>query len=138
MAPKFSEIPPLFKADRRTVLIFEPKDGKIIVSYANWGENKVALKRSRKSNGKAACDLARARGRVAVPPGQQDASANVPSMLIRAGPLRFAAAGSSIRAPRSGCADRHGQLGSPPMRLRGWELRADVEGRGRPWNRCSN
>ena len=43
MAPKFSEIPPLFKADRRTVLAFEPKDGKIIVSYANWGENKVAL-----------------------------------------------------------------------------------------------
>ena len=43
MAPKFSEIPPLFKADRRTVLAFEPKDGKIIVNYANWGENTVAL-----------------------------------------------------------------------------------------------
>ena len=25
------------------MLAFEPKDGKIIVSYANWGENKVAL-----------------------------------------------------------------------------------------------
>ena len=36
MAPKFSEIPPLFKADRRKVLAFEPKDGKIIVNYAGW------------------------------------------------------------------------------------------------------
>ena len=43
MAPKFSEIPPLFKADRRTVLAFEPKDGKIIVNYAGWDQNKVAL-----------------------------------------------------------------------------------------------
>ena len=37
MAPKFSEIPPLFKVDRRTVLAFEPKDGKIIVNYAGLG-----------------------------------------------------------------------------------------------------
>ena len=37
MAPKFSEIPPLFKVDRRTVLAFEPKDGKIIVNYAGPG-----------------------------------------------------------------------------------------------------
>jgi hypothetical protein len=40
---KTPPIPPLFKAERPTLIFEASKDGKLVIRYQGWAENKVAL-----------------------------------------------------------------------------------------------